>query len=80
MDQQVIDDLKQFITATVSQQVSGVATKDDVVASEKRIGDQIKDLQASVSEALEVGNDAVDEQLKDHETRITSLGQRPASA
>lgn len=85
MDSDVIADLKQFITATVSQQVSGLATKDDIAAirgematGSGRLQRKMDDLQAAVAEALDTSNDVVDDHLKDHEKRITKLEQASA--
>lgn len=62
MNEEVIADLKQFIAATISQQLSDVATKDDISKLERKIDD----LQESVAGALETANDAVDAQLNEH--------------
>ena len=86
MDEDVIADFKQFITVTVSQQL---ALQTDDIKSElkselrlidekiqqvdEKLSQKIDDLSASVADALEASNEAVDHQLKDHETRITKL-------
>lgn len=81
MKEDVIDDLKQFIATTVSQQLSGVATKDDIARLEGRfdkLEQKVDDVQASIGDALATSNDAIDAQLQDHELRITSLEHKPA--
>jgi hypothetical protein len=87
MDQDTIDDLKQFIAATIRQQtvdmttkddLKTLATKDDLVRLDQKLTAKIDDLQTSVSEALDTSNEAVDNQLKDHETRLTALETKPA--
>jgi predicted nucleic acid-binding Zn-ribbon protein len=76
MNEDVIADLKQFIAATVSQQMSGVATKDDLkdLATKDDIDrlegeiatveQKIDDLQESVAEVLDNANDAVEELIE----------------
>jgi hypothetical protein len=85
MDQTIIDDFKQFITATISQQFSNVATKDDIASLDQKIdvldrklSGKIDELQSSVATALDNSNDTVDDQLQDHERRIAKLEHRPA--
>ena len=85
MDEAVITDLKRFITATISQQFADVATKDDlkglatkddvnaVATGLARVEQKLDDVQASIADALSASNDAVDDQLSDHEQRITKL-------
>jgi hypothetical protein len=74
MNDEMIADLKQFIAATVSQQLSGVATKDDIAELKNeitgikgdiaRIEGKIDDLAADVAEALSTSNDAFEEQIE----------------
>lgn len=74
MNDDQIDDLKQFISATVSQATSSMATKDDV----NRLEAKIDDLASSVAEALDNHSEATDHQLKDHDQRITKLEAKTA--
>jgi cell division septum initiation protein DivIVA len=71
MNEDVINDLKQFIDVTVSQQISEV--RDDIKQLDKKLSAKIDDLSESVAEALTTSNEDVDGQLKDHETRIITL-------
>lgn len=84
MDDEIINDLKQFITASLSQHFSDVARKSDlddvarksdIEQSEKRLEKKIDDLSTHVAEALDTSNDAVQSQLSDHEQRIGKLEQ-----
>ena len=74
MDENAIQDLKQFITSTISQQTANLATKEDVLHIEKKI-DELSD---SVAEALETTNETSQSLHDDHESRITKLEQRTA--
>lgn len=60
-------DLKQFIFATVTQATSDMATKDDIAV----LGRKIDDLDLKMDTIAE----ALQEQLNDHETRISRLEQ-----
>ena len=72
MDENVIQDLKQFIAATVSQQTSEIVVRLD------KVEQKIDDLSHSVAEAIENTNESTDTQLKDHEHRITRLEHKAA--
>lgn len=85
MNDDTIADLKQFIATTVRQEMSGLATKDELAGLEDRLNAKvdglsakIDDLQASVAAALDATNDEVDKQLQDHEARITRLEHKAA--
>jgi hypothetical protein len=87
MDEDVITDLKQFITATVSQQLAGVATKDDlknlatkddVAELRTEMNQRFSEVQSSIGEALSTSNDAVGTQLEDHEQRLVKLESKTA--
>jgi len=71
MDEDTITDLKQFITATVSQQITDV--RNDIVALDKSLNKKIDDLSTHVADALDASNEAIQMQLKDHKRRITKL-------
>ncbi len=95
MSDEAIADLKQFITATVSQQISSVKTelkremhefrieleseiKQSEQRLEKKLGDKIDALAASVADALEASNDSHEGRLDDHNRRLTLLERRTA--
>ena len=93
MNDEIIQDLKQFIASTVSQQTSelgrrldGVDMKLDKVEQrldgvEQRLDgveSKIDDLSTFVADALDTTNETTDAQLKDHETRIVKLEQKAA--
>lgn len=48
MNQDVIDDLRQFITATVSQQLADVATKDDIAELRNELKGDISSLDKKI--------------------------------
>jgi archaellum component FlaC len=60
MNEDVIADLKQFIAATVSQQMSGLATKDDIARLEGEITG-IKDEMTGIKSDLARVEHKVDE-------------------
>jgi len=74
MNDDTVQDLKQFISTTVSQEMANLATKDDI----NRLESKIDDLSGSVAEALENTNETTDTQLKDHDKRITRLERKAA--
>lgn len=94
MNSEALEDLKQFITATVSQQlslhlgdlheeISGMhgelgELREEIKNSELRLSGQIQKLSDSVAEAMSDSNEEVDKQLKNHETRITNLETKAA--
>lgn len=82
MNDDVITDLKQFITATVSQasiqqttdlrkEFNSLDIKVDKL--EKKLTKKIDDLTDFVAETFDATNDVADKQLKDHERRLTKL-------
>lgn len=73
MDGTIITDLKQFITATVSQHTTDLATKDDIARLDKKIDDRADEILAAVGETMTVNTEAVDQQLADHKRRLTKL-------
>ncbi|MBI4033730.1 hypothetical protein HY379_01900 [Candidatus Saccharibacteria bacterium] len=87
MNEAVINDLKQFITVTVSQHIADV--REDINKLDHKLSQEIKnldnrlsrkidDLSESVATAISTSNDEVDKQLQNHETRITSLETKTA--
>lgn len=78
MNDDVVQDLKQFIASTISQQTAEFATKDDInrLATKddiNRLETKVDDLSGAVAEALDTSNEAVGEQIADHDSRITRL-------
>ena len=86
MNQEIIDDFKQFITALFAQQSYDLNKRldamderfDEVDARINGVEETIKDLSFSVAEAITVSNEVYDELLRDHEVRITRLEQMSA--
>jgi hypothetical protein len=88
-NEELFDDLKQFITATVSQseaRLTGriddveqrMATKEDLKGVEQRLGQRIDDVQAAVGDAMSHVNEEVDGRLNDHDQRLRRLEHRAA--
>jgi hypothetical protein len=85
MDDDQLTDLKQFIVATVSQATADLPRRDEVVtivqteirkevdALRKEMHQGFADIQEAIGEALTASNDATDQQLQNHEQRITRL-------
>lgn len=79
MNEATINDLKQFITAAMSQQLTlqTQEIKDEIRKEVKeelvKIGAKIDDLSASVAEAIDTSNNTTQEQLDNHEQRIAKL-------
>lgn len=91
MDQAVVDDLKQFITTTTSQQIvqhtvhlatksdiENMATKDGINQLEERLGQRIDDLQDAVQQSAINYTAALDDQVQDHEKRLNRLEGKTA--
>jgi uncharacterized coiled-coil protein SlyX len=76
MDENTIADFKQFMTATISQQVADI--KEDISRLDKKLTKKMNTLSNSVAEALDASNEVITMQLKDHERRITKLEHRAA--
>lgn len=86
-NEELLADLKQFIEATVSQQMSQFATKEDLAelatkddlkseiqGAEHRLGARIDVL----DEKIDTIQDAIADTVQDHERRIRRLEQRTA--
>ena len=78
MNEDTINDLKQFISATVSQQFAQQNIElekrfEKIDERFEKIENKIDDLSASVADALDNSNNATQEQLNIHEQRITKL-------
>lgn len=88
MNDDVIADLKQFIEATISQQMAGMATKDDLkdLATKedvrKIVGGSINvakdEILEAIGDTMTTRDAAVDNQLADHEHRLARLEHRAA--
>ena len=76
MNDDTINDLKQFIAATVTQQISDV--RSDIKDLDDKLSVKIDDLAVSVADALESTNEDTDVRLKDHAQRIAHLEQKAA--
>ena len=83
MNDDQLNELKQFITDTVSTQVAGV--RSDVHGLETRLTNRIDgieakidDIQDAVGDAIILATDTLDGQLQDHEHRLTVLERQAA--
>lgn len=91
----MLRDLKQFIEATISQQLTSQTSelreefselKANFVRLEKkvdevdaRLGGKLDNLTDFVTDAIDTANESADAQLKDHEHRITRLEHNTAT-
>ncbi len=79
MNDDAIQDLKQFIAVTISQQTSDIIGRlDGIDVRLDSVEGKIDELSKSVAEALDTTNDVTDTQLKDHEERIMALEHKAA--
>jgi hypothetical protein len=91
MNDDTLNDLKQFIDSRISQSEQNIRTdidsrisqseqsmRADMAKLETRLSNKIDELSNSVAEALEATNASADTQLKDHEQRILDLEQKAA--
>jgi len=79
MNDDVIADLKQFISSTISQQTSDLRA--DIAGLSEGITQldaRVDSLSSAVAESLDNTNEATDALLKDHAFRITKLEQKTA--
>jgi hypothetical protein len=74
MDNDQLDDLKQFILATVSQATANMATKDDLAHSIAQLDTTLDDLDLKLDTIADTFND----RLNNHETRLTRLEKQAA--
>lgn len=89
-NEELLADLKQFIEATVSQQMSQFATKEDLAELATKddlegIKQQITDVEQrlgrridTLDEKLDEVQDAVADTVQDHEQRLRRLEKRTA--
>jgi hypothetical protein len=75
MDDNAIQDLKQFISSEIHEVVVRI---DKVEERIDTVVHKVDKLSESVAEAIEDNNEATDSQLKDHEERIGRLEQKAA--
>jgi uncharacterized coiled-coil protein SlyX len=79
MNDDTIQDLKQFIATTITQQTSEIVVRLDKVDMRlDKVEQKLEDISLSVAEAIENSNEATDTQLKDHENRIVHLEHKIA--
>lgn len=80
MDAEIIADLKQFIAATVSQQLAGTEERLEkrITDFESNMNTKFDDLSQSIAEVIDTSNDAHDQRLNDHEKRIARLEHKAA--
>ena len=74
MNDNIVEDLKQFIDKTISLNISDV--RSDIKALDDKLTAKMDDLSTSVANAIDSTNEASDTELKDHEQRITRLEQK----
>lgn len=68
-NEELYDDLKQFITATVSQATADLATKQDIAVLRAEMNERFETVDDRFDEVM----NAVGTDLKDHDQRITRL-------
>lgn len=75
MDDTTLQDLKQFIAATVSQEIAEVRQDIDKLDRKlsQRIDDRTEEILAAVGESTETRFGVVEEDVKDLQTRVTKL-------
>jgi hypothetical protein len=84
MDDDQINDLKQFIASLISHQTSTIReevvtdVRKEIKALDVKLTTRIDDLSLAVGEALDASNEILGKQLDDHEKRITHLEHQPA--
>lgn len=77
MNDDVAQDLKQFISATITQQTAGLRGHiKRLEAKLDSVDKKIDNISLSIAEALDYTNEIVDSQHKDHDMRITKLEQK----
>lgn len=75
MDDTTLQDLKQFIAATVSQEIAEVRQDIDKLDKKlsQRIDDRTEEILAAVGESTETRFGVIEEDVKDLQTRVTNL-------
>ena len=83
MNDDTVADLKQFITATITQQTADLATKDDLenLATKgdlSRVEQKVNQIQVAIDQSAIGYAAAIDEQVQEHEKRLGQLEQKAA--
>lgn len=76
MNDQQLDDLKQFIEARLSQTEQSI--KDDIKKDIEKLRAEMHDGFAGVGEAVDEINKRIEEQSKEQDQRLTRLEQQSA--
>ena len=80
-NEELFTDLKQFIEATVSQQIAHLASKDDLEGVKQQISDVEQRLNVridTIDEKIDVIHNAIGETVQDHEQRLRRLETKAA--
>jgi hypothetical protein len=77
-NEETIADLKQFISVTITQRTSHLATKDDIARLERKIDDKAEEILEAIGETMTTSTEATDAQLADHEQRLTRFEAKAA--
>jgi hypothetical protein len=75
MKEDDMEDLKQFIAATIYQANSDNANKDDIAKLRSEMHKGFKDVLSAVADTMENTNNFIFKQLDNHEARITKASQ-----
>jgi uncharacterized coiled-coil protein SlyX len=76
MNDDQFDDLKRFIDDRISQ--SELQFDRNLKKLDATIGQRFDEVQSAIAESISVTNNGNDEQLSDHEQRLTRLEQKVA--
>jgi uncharacterized coiled-coil protein SlyX len=76
MNDDQFDDLKRFIDDRISQ--SELQLDRNLKKLDANIEQRFDEVQSAIAESISVTNDGNDEQLSDHEQRLTRLEQKVA--
>lgn len=71
MDKDSIEDFKQFISTTTSQQLA--LQTEEIDKKFSSLENKIDDLSASIGEAIDTSNSEHEKRLDNHEQRLTKL-------
>ncbi len=80
MNEDVITDLKQFITTTMSQQLALQSEEFDrkLTSLENKLSTKIDNLGAAIADAIDDLNERTDKRFSSHNKRITRLERKAA--
>ncbi|MEC3979524.1 hypothetical protein [Amycolatopsis sp. H20-H5] len=75
-NEQLLEDLKQFVSVTVSQATANLATKDEIaeLATKKEMDKRFNDIDEQLNEV----QNALGRELRDHEKRMRRLEAKAA--